>query len=72
VAGTLLPDVLPFIPGTSALRDPWRGSHNGKGLREDSGGNVTKMVVNQVFTSGLAQPSPLPDCFPCVSPPPAG
>ncbi len=70
VADTLLPNVLPFIPGTNALWDPWHGSHNGKGLVEDSGDNVTKMVLNQDFTSGLTQPSPLLDYFPYVSPPP--
>jgi hypothetical protein len=40
VADTLFPNVLPFIPGTNALWDPWQGSHNGKGLTEDSGDNV--------------------------------
>ena len=70
VADTLLPNVLPFTPGTNALWDPWQGSHNGKGLREDSGDNVTKMVVNQNFTSGLTQPSLLLDYFPYVSSPP--
>ena len=70
VADTLLPNVLPFIPGTNALWDPWHGSHNGKGLREDAADNVTRMVLNQDFTSGLTQPSPLLDYFPYLSPPP--
>jgi len=72
VADTLLPNVIPFFPGTNALWDPWQGSHNGKGLREDAFDNVTKMVLNQDFTSGLTQPSPLLDYFPYVSPPPEG
>jgi Domain of unknown function (DUF4331) len=71
VADTILPNVIPFIPGTNALWDPWQGSHNGKGLREDAFDNATKMVLNQDFTSGLTQPSPLLDYFPYVSPPPA-
>ena len=70
VADTILPNVIPFIPGTNALWDPWQGSHNGKGLREDAFDNATKMVLNQDFTSGLTQPSPLLDYFPYVSPPP--
>jgi hypothetical protein len=72
VADTLLPNVIPFIPGTKALWDPWQGSHNGKGLREDAFDNAARMVLNQDFSSGLTQPSPLLDCFPYVSPPPAG
>lgn len=70
VADTLLPNVLPFTPGTNALWDPWHGSHNGKGLTEDSGDNVTRMVLNQDFTSGLTQPGPLLDYFPYLCPPP--
>jgi hypothetical protein len=70
VADTILPNVIPFIPGTNALWDPWQGSHNGKGLREDAFDNATKMVLNQDFTSGLTQPSPLLDYFPYLSPPP--
>ena len=70
VADTLLPNVLPFVPGTNARWDPWHDIHNGKGLTEDSGDNVTRMVINQDFTSGLTQPSPLLDYFPYLSPPP--
>ena len=39
--------VIPFIPGTNALWDPWQGSHNGKGLTEDAFDNATKIVLNQ-------------------------
>jgi hypothetical protein len=70
VADTLLPNVLPFIPGTNALWDPWHGFKNGKGLHEEAGDNQTRMVFNQDFTSGLTQPSPLLDYFPYLSPPP--
>jgi hypothetical protein len=70
VADTILPNVIPFIPGTKALWDPWHGSHNGKGLREDAFDNATKMVLNTDFVSGLTQPSPLLDYFPYLSSPP--
>jgi hypothetical protein len=70
VADTLLPNVLPFIPGTNALWDPWHGIRNGKGLHEEAGDNVATMVLNQYFTSGLTQPSPLLDYFPYLWPPP--
>lgn len=70
VADTLLPNVLRFTPGTNALWDPWHGIQNGKGLREDAGDNITRMVTNTDFTSGLTQPSPLLDYFPYLSPPP--
>lgn len=70
VADTLLPNVLRFTPGTNALWDPWHNIQNGKGLREDAFDNITKMVLNQDFTSGLTQPSPLLDYFPYLSPPP--
>ena len=71
VADTLLPNVLRFTPGTNALWNPWHGIQNGKGLHEDAFDNITKMILNQDFTSGLTQPSPLLDYFPYVSPPPA-
>jgi hypothetical protein len=48
-ADTILPNVIPFVPGTNALWDPWQGSHNAKGLREDAFDNATKMVLNQDF-----------------------
>jgi hypothetical protein len=70
VADTLLPNVLRFIPGTNALWDPWQGTQNGKGLIEDAADNVTKLVLNQDFTSGLTQPSRLLDHFPYLAPPP--
>jgi Domain of unknown function (DUF4331) len=69
-ADALLPNVVTFTPGTVAEWDPWCGLRNGKGLVEDIGGNVIKMVVNQDFSTGLA-PGPLLDHFPYVSPPPA-
>ena len=62
----------PVHPGHQCLVGPLgQGGHNGKGLVEDAFDNVTKMVLNQDFTSGLTQPSPLLDYFPYVSPPPA-
>jgi hypothetical protein len=71
VADTLLPNVLRFTPGTNALWDPWHGIQNGKGLYEDAGDNITRMVTNTDFTSGLTQPATLLDYFPYLSPPPA-
>ena len=69
-ADVFLPMVIPFIPGTNALWDPWQGSHNGKGLTEDAFDNATKVVLNQDFVSGLTQPAKLLDYFPYLSPPP--
>jgi enamine deaminase RidA (YjgF/YER057c/UK114 family) len=69
--GQVRPMVVPFIPGTNALWDPWHGSHNGKGLTEDAFDNATKVILNQDFTSGLTQPSSLLDYFPYLAPPPA-
>jgi hypothetical protein len=71
VADVFLPMVIPFIPGTNALWDPWQGSHNGKGLTEDAFDNATKVILNQDFTSGLTQPAKLLDYFPYLAPPPA-
>ena len=70
VADVLLPMVIPFIPGTNALWDPWQGSHNGKGLTEDAFDNATKVILNQDFVSGLTQPAKLLDYFPYLAPPP--
>jgi hypothetical protein len=70
VADILLPNVLRFVPGTNALWDPWQDSLNGKGLVEDAFDNITKLVLNQDFVSGLTQPAKLLDYFPYLSPPP--
>jgi len=70
VADVFLPMVIPYTPGTSALWDPWQGSHNGKGLTEDAFDNATKVILNQDFTSGLTQPAKLLDYFPYLAPPP--
>ena len=69
-ADIFLPMVIPFVPGTNALWNPWQGSHNGKGLTEDAFDNATKVVLNQDFVSGLTQPAKLIDYFPYLSPPP--
>ena len=70
MADVFLPMVIPFIPGTNALWDPWQGSHNGKGLTEDALDSATKVILNQDFVSGLTQPAKLLDYFPYLSPPP--
>jgi hypothetical protein len=70
VADVFLPMVIPFVPGTNALWDPWQGSHNGKGLTEDAFDNATKVILNQDFVSGLTQPAKLLDCFPYLASPP--
>jgi hypothetical protein len=69
VADTLLPDVLPFTPGTTALWDPWNGVKNGKGLHEELASAFARMVTNTPFDTGLKHP-PLHDHFPYLSPPP--
>jgi hypothetical protein len=69
VADTLLPDVLRFTPGTTALWDPWNGVKNGKGLHEELASNFAKMVTNTDFTTGLTQQGPLLDYFPYLAPP---
>src|SRR5215469_267861 len=58
VADTLLPDVLRFTPGTTALWDPWNGIKNGKGLHEELASNFARMVTNTDFTTGLTQSTP--------------
>jgi hypothetical protein len=71
VADTLLPNVLRFTPGTTALWDPWHGIRNGKGLFEESSDSFTRMVVNEDFSTGLTQTGPILDYFPYLSEPPA-
>jgi hypothetical protein len=70
VADTLLPDVLRFTPGTTALWDPWNGIKNGKGLSEELASNFARMVTNTDFSTGLTQQGPLLDYFPYLAPPP--
>ena len=70
VADTLLPDVLRFTPGTTALWDPWNGVKNGKGLTEELASNFAKMVTNTDFTTGLTQAEKLLPYFPYLLPPP--
>ena len=69
VADTLLPNVLRYTPGTTALWDPWHGIRNGKGLLEESSDSFTRMVVNEDFGTGLKQTEQLLDYFPYLSPP---
>lgn len=71
VADTLLPNVLRYTPGTTALWDPWRGIRNGKGLFEESSDSFTRMIVNEDFSTGLTQTGPILDYFPYLSEPPA-
>jgi len=69
VADTLLPDVLRFTPGTTALWDPWNGIRNGKGLHEELASNFARMVTNTDFTTGLTQSTQLLDYFPYLASP---
>jgi hypothetical protein len=69
VADTLLPNVLRFTPGTTALWDPWNGVKNGKGLHEELASNFARMVTNTGFTTHLTQQGPLLDYFPYLAPP---
>jgi hypothetical protein len=70
VADTLLPNVLRYTPGTTALWDPWHGIRNGKGLFEETSDSFTRMVINEHFSTGLTQPGPILDYFPYLSEPP--
>ena len=72
VADILLPNVLRFTPGTTALWDPWNGLRNGMGLHEELASNFARMVTNTDFTTGLTQPERLLDYFPYLLPPPPG
>ena len=68
-ADILLPNVIRFTPGTTALWDPWNGPRNGMGLHEERASNFAKMVVNQDYTTGLRQTEHLLDYFPYLLPP---
>lgn len=70
VADTLLPNVLRYTPGTTALWDPWNGTRNGKGLFEESASSFARMVVNKDYSTGLTQIEPILDYFPYLAPPP--
>lgn len=69
-ADTLLPNVLRFTPGTTALWDPWNGIRNGKGLFEELASNFAKVIINQDFSTGLTQSGPITDYFPYLAEPP--
>ncbi len=70
VADTLLPNVLRYTPGTTALWDPWHGIRNGKGLFEESSDSFTRMVINEDFSTRLTQTEKLLDHFPYLVQPP--
>ena len=70
-ADTLLPNVITFTPGTVARWDAWHGFLNGKGVVEDIGSNIIKMMLNQDVSTGLT-PGPVLDHFPYLTEPPAG
>jgi hypothetical protein len=70
-ADSLLPNVLPYTPGTSpVLWTPWQGFKNGRGLREQSSDNFTEVIINQAFSTGLTQATPITDYFPYLAPSP--
>ena len=69
VADTLLPNVLRFTPGTTALWDPWNGVQNGKGLTEELASNFAKMITNTDFSTGLTQPGDITPYFPYLAEP---
>jgi hypothetical protein len=69
-ADSLLPNVLPYTPGTSpVLWTPWDGFKNGRGLREQSGDNFAEVIINEVLSSRLTQVTPITDYFPYLAPP---
>ncbi|WP_327586702.1 DUF4331 domain-containing protein [Nonomuraea sp. NBC_00507] len=76
VADTLLPDVLRFKVGTSALWDPWNKEiQNGKGLTECAPDSMYDLVLNEELTMGLTHKDAtgiLLDHFPYLSRPVTG
>ena len=69
-ADNLLPNVLPYTPGTSpVLWTPWDGFRNGRGLFEQSSDNFTEVIINEAFSSRLTQRGAITDYFPYLAPP---
>ena len=69
-ADNLLPNVLPYTPGTSpVLWTPWQGFRNGRGLFEQSSDNFTEVIINEKFSTRLTQTTPVTDHFPYLAPP---
>ncbi len=69
-ADNLLPNVLPYTPGTSpVLWTPWDGFRNGRGLFEQSSDNFTEVIINEAFSTRLTQTTPITDYFPYLAPP---
>jgi hypothetical protein len=70
VADSLLPNVLPYTPGTSpVLWTPWQGFRNGRGLFEQSPVNFAETVINEAYSTDLTQPGAISDYFPYLAPP---
>ena len=69
-ADTLLPNVLRFTPGTTALWDAWNGVKNGKGLYEELASNFAKVIINQDFSTKLTQTEKFTPYFPYLLAPP--
>jgi hypothetical protein len=72
-ADNLLPNVLPYTPGTSpVLWTPWQGFRNGRGLFEQSSDFFTEVIMNEEFsTTPPLTGGPILDYFPYLSEPPA-
>ena len=69
-ADSLLPNVLPYTPGTSpVLWTPWDGFRNGRGLFEQSSDNFTEVIINEAFSTRLTQTAAITDYFPYLAPP---
>ena len=56
VADTLLPNVLRYTPGTTALWDPWNGIRNGKGLFEELASNFAEVTITEASPPGSPSP----------------
>jgi Domain of unknown function (DUF4331) len=73
-ADSMLPNVLPYIPGTSPVAwTPWQGFLNGRGLTEQSSDNFTEVILNEAFSSKLTQDKHgrIDPFFPYLTEPPA-
>ena len=68
-ADALLPNVLPYTPGTTPVRwTPWRGVLNGRFLVDQDGDHFAEVIINEEFSSGLTQTTQITSYFPYLAP----
>jgi hypothetical protein len=69
-ADILLPNVLPYVPGTTPIKwEPRLGILNGRGLIDMDGDHFAETIMNQEFSSGLTQTTQITPYFPYLAPP---